>query len=342
MDTYLFTGTLITHEPLAYSPPGHRGPDKRSLLPRMTVPSAAGPMDTVYLSGANIRGAYRHACADVWLEREDTVALQRFLEVKVGGVKGSAEEPRVGLSERAAYLESDPFLSLFGAGSSPIGWIHGRLDVGGALPDEPTQPIVINGARGDATTDPMLLEVLDADGRAAVLEGLAANRRRSQAAAEIRELTHRIRQGKKAKQDTTALEGALDAAREAEHDAAEVQSERLGSDVSLLMPLPGYEAIPPGTVLNHRMFFKHVSQAQMALLMGGLERFAEDPRFGAHRAHGCGRVSVAYEVKRLDGARAHPIGTVSIDPDRWTADESSLELSGEPERWLAEWQEGFE
>ena len=138
------------------------------------------------------------------------------------------------------------------------------------------------------------------------------------------------------------VEDELEAARCVEADAARAQSELLGSDVSLLLPLPGYEAIPPGTVLNHRMFFKHVADCQMGLFMGGLERFAQDPRFGAHRAHGCGRVSVGYEVKHLDGARAHSIGAVSIDPDRWDVDASSLDLSGEPERWLGAWHEGLE
>lgn len=340
MHTYLFTGTLVTLGPLAFSPPGHRGPDHRALLPRMPVPCAAGFVDTVYLSGSTIRGAYRHACAEAWLERAETVTLARFLELTVGGVKGSGEEPRVGLAERAAYLEGDPFLALFGAGSSPIGWIHGRLDVGAALPDEPTEPVVLGGARTDATTAPMLIEMVDAAGRAAVREGLEANRRRARAAAEGRTLARRIRAARRAMADTTALESALGAARSVEHDAASVQSQLLGSDVSLQMPLPGYEAIPPGTVLGHRMFCQNVSETQMALLMGGLERFARDPRFGAHRAHGCGRVRISYEVKRLDAARAHPAGAVSIDPGRWDDDATSLDASGAPGRWLAAWREG--
>lgn len=338
MHTYLFTGTLTTREPLAYSPPDHRGRDKRLRLPRTVVASAAGALESVFVSGSTIRGAYRHACADVWLEREETVSLERYLEVKVGGVKGSGETPRVGLTERAAYLERDPFLDLFGAGRSAIGWIHSRLDVGAALPEEPTQPILVNGARRDATSDPKLLEALDAAEREAVLAGLAANRRRSQAVAQVRKLDREIRQARRAGQDTA--ERALDAARRAEAHAAREQLELVGSDVSLLLALPGYEAIPTGTVLTHRMFCRHVSQRQMALLMGGLARFAEDPRFGAHRAQGCGRVCVEYAVKRMEGTRAHAAGTVSIDPERWDTEGSSLALSGEPERWWREWEAG--
>ena len=342
MRTYLFTGTLTTREPFACSPPHHRGPDKRLLLPRTVVSSAAGPLESVFIPGSTIRGSYRHACADATLEREARVSLERYLELKVGGVKGSGEAPRVGLTERAAYLEGDPFLDLFGAGRSSIGWIHSRLDVGAALPEEPTQPILVNGARGDATTDPMLLEVLDAREREAVLDGLAANRARSQAAAEARELVRRIRQATRAGQDTAELERTLDAARRTEAHAAREQAELVGSDVSLLLTLPGYEAIPAGTVLQHRMFCKHVSERQMALLMGGLERFAHDPRFGAHRAQGCGRMRVDYQVKRIEGIDAQPVGAVSIDPDRWDADECSLVVSGAPERWLDAWREGRE
>ena len=342
MHTYLFTGTLTTREPLAYSPPNHRAADKRALLPRMVVASAAGPLESIFLSGSTIRGTYRHACADVWLERGETVSLERYLELTIGGVRGSGEAPRVGLTERAAYLAGDPFLDLFGAGRSPIGWIHSRLDVGAALPEEPTQPILVNGARGDATTNPMLLEVLDADEREAVLDGLVANRRRSQAAAQARGLARRIRQANRAGQDTAELDRAHDAARRAEANAARDQSELVGSDVSPFLALPGYEAIPPGTVLQHRMFCRYASERQMALLMGGLERFARDPRFGAHRAQGCGRVCVEYAVKRIEGTRAQPVGAVSIDPDRWDADARSLFVSGAPERWLGAWHEGGE
>ena len=72
MVTYLFAGTITTQQSLAYSPPGHRGPDKRSLLQHMTVPSPAGALETMYVSGSTIRGELRHACADVWLGREGT------------------------------------------------------------------------------------------------------------------------------------------------------------------------------------------------------------------------------------------------------------------------------
>ena len=267
--TCLFTGTITTREPLAWSPPGHVGPDKRALLPRMTVPTAAGPMESAFLGASTIRGRYRHACADRCLERERPVSLSRFLELKVGGVKGSAEDRRVDVRERIAFLEGEPVLSLFGAGASPIGWVHGRLDVGTALPSEPIEPVLLNGRRGNATEDPILLDVLDAEEVTRVRGGLDANRRRSRAVAEIRALRQRIARATRAGEDASELLLELEAARESEDGAARAQCELVGSDVSLLLPLPGYEALPTGTVLSHRMYLRHVSRRRARPLHGG-------------------------------------------------------------------------
>ena len=346
MQTFLFTGTITTRQPLAYSPPDHQDRGRKSLLPRMTVPTAAGPMNTVFVSGSTIRGKLRHACADVYLERErqqgKQVDYERYLGLKVGGVKGSSDEGRVDLRERRRFLDAEPFLDMFGAGSSGVGWIHSRVDVGAAIPAEPVEPIVLNGVRRDATLDPILLEILDDDEIGKVLDGLKANRTRSQKASEVRDIRRRIGSARKAGQEISELERSLEAAEQAVKDAEKAQADILGSDVSLLLPLPGYEAIPSGTVLNHRLFLKNVSEIQLGIFMAGLARFAEDPRFGAHRAHGCGQVCMKYQVKRLEGVDAHPVGELSIDPDRWHDDESSLSLSGEFADWLDAWNASSE
>ena len=108
------------------------------------------------------------------------------------------------------------------------------------------------------------------------------------------------------------------------------------------VPKLEYEAIPAGTVLNHRMFLKNVSDVQLGLFVAGLARFAEDPRFGAHRAHGCGQVCMEYRVKRIEGASARPVGDLSVDPDRWHDDENSLSLSGRLAEWLDAWNASSE
>ena len=341
MNTWLFTGTITTREPLACSPPGHLGRDKCALLPRMTVPTPAGPLDTVFLPGSTIRGRYRHACGRrVPGARAPGEPRSAICELKVGGVKGTAQERRVGLLERDAFREAQPLLSLFGAGASGIGWIHGRLDVGAALPAEPAEPVVMTGTRGDTTRDPILFEVLDEEERTPAVLGLEANRRRSQTAAELRELGKQIARADRAGEDTAELMRAREAARECGEQAARVQSGLVGSDVSLHLPLPGYEAIPPGAVLNHRMFFHHVSEIEMRFFTAGLVAIRRRPPV---RRPPCPRLRSrrvsSTQVKRLDGVHARNAGEVSIDPDRWGRDESSLVLTGAPARWLDAWHD---
>ena len=333
MNDYIFAGSVVTRSPLAVSPPGHLDRHKRSLLPRMTVLTAAGPIETVIVPGSTIRGRYRHACAEVCLEGEKPVSFSRYLALTVGGVRGTKKVPRVGLQERQTFVEGEPMLALFGAGDSAIGWIPSRLDVGMAVPSEPTEAMVLTGRRGDATEDPLLLEVLAEEERATVAAGAAANHDRSQAAVRVREAERRIERAAKAGEDTTELDRELAAARRCVEAAAKAQAQNLGSDVSVLLPLPGYEAIPAGTVLSHRMFACGVTEEQMRLLVAGLARFAADPWFGGRRAHGCGRVFVEYDVRRIDAGKPTHVGTIRIDPDRWDDGESSLVLTGEPAKW---------
>ena len=161
---------------------------------------------------------------------------------------------------------------------------------------------------------------------AKVLDGLNANRTRSRKAAEVRDIRRRIASARKAEQDTSELDQSLEEAERAVEDAERVQSDILGSDVSLLLPLPGYEAIPSGTVLNHRMFLKNVSDVQLGLFMAGLA----DSRRTRDSAPPRARLRAGMHgvpVKRIEGASARPVGDLSIDPDRWHDDESSLSLS---------------
>ena len=169
--------------------------------------------------------------------------------------------------------------------------------------------------------DPILLEVLDGDEVDKVLKGLEANRTRSRKTEEARSIKRQIAQRKKAggAEDTAALERSLEEGGAGGPQGQDEQSEIIGSDVSLLLPLPGYEAIPSGTVLSHRMFLSTCRNASWGIFMAGLARFAEDPRFGAHRAQGCGQVCMEYRVKRIRGVSADPVGAVTIDPDRWDA-----------------------
>jgi hypothetical protein len=72
------------------------------------------------------------------------------------------------------------------------------------------------------------------------------------------------------------------------------------SDVSILLPLAGYEGIGPGSECDHEMFLEGGTEIEVGLLLHGLHQFALTPFVGGHRNHLNGKVSLAYEVFRLD------------------------------------------
>lgn len=360
-ETYLLTGHITTQQPLAYSPPQPQGAGKGAAdkgtadkkpptpLPRMTRVRNAEPKETVFVSGSTIRGKLRHACADAYLLREHEqqrqVDYRRYLQLKVGGVKGKEKEQLVGLKERKEFLEQNPFLDLFGAGKSEIGWVHGRLDCGAALPesDKSVKPVVLRGVRRNAALDPILPDVLPEAEWEKVQKEMQQNRDRSRAKTEVKAIAKKLSSAKKRKpqnaDEIKRLEQELQRWKQTEAEAKTAQAKDSGSDNPLQHPNLAYEAIPVDIKLKHRMLLKQVSPEQLAIFAAGLARFAEDPRFGAHRAHGCGQVALDYRVLRLAGTQSEQAGHILIDSERWEKGESSLELTGAPAAWLKAWED---
>jgi hypothetical protein len=96
---------------------------------------------------------------------------------------------------------------------------------------------------------------------------------------------------------------------EEELEKAKEAAAAAGGDVSILLPLPGYEALPAGTQIRHRFDARGVSPVELGLLVAGLSRWAMDPRIGARVAHGCGEVSGRYRIK------VRPMGTAAWKDD---------------------------
>ncbi len=82
-----------------------------------------------------------------------------------------------------------------------------------------------------------------------------------------------------------------------------------GTDLSVQMPLPGYEVIPPGLPLSHRLVASQINDVELGLLVLALDKFAKSPFLGAHHAQGCGIVEASWAVS-LDGMA----GTLEIKP----------------------------
>ncbi len=143
---------------------------------------------------------------------------------------------------------------------------------------------------------------------------------RSELAAQMKMLEKEAKKALRAgtAEQELALRGKL---AELEARLKTVKEESGSGDVAIGMPLAGWQAIPQGQEMDHRMILKRSSQVELGLLLAALDEFARFPVIGAHYATGCGLVSAEWEFFEVgeDGRRSigragfEPFGKLEID-----------------------------
>ena len=314
-------GQITTVEPFANSPEGCKTADNLQKLPRI----GGRP----FIAASAIRGVLRRAAAleAVDLFPKGKVKYVDWLLFAVGGVKGGGDEncdPEI----RHNYIENNPLVALFGAGQAagPQGKIGGmigsKLHIAHAIADDDKVVLqkgdgVIGGARAHENTAPILREVVENIDEAA--DFTLQNHQRAMLERDIRQLKGKLGRAAKnadgeniAADEKKKMQGDL---KKKEGELKQLKAEMLdkfGTDNPVGMPLTGYEAIPAGTVINHRMTLAAVSDSQLGMFFSALERFALNPVVGAHRGHRCGRIRCEYDVYRHSrddkGVRLRPLG----------------------------------
>ena len=318
-------GCITTVAPFANSPADCKvksGADKDlQKLPRIS--------GKPFIAASAIRGMLRRAAALEAVGRfpRGRVEYVDWLLFSVGGVKGSGDE-KCDPDIRHQYIEGNPLVALFGAGHAAKakekigGMIGSKLHIAHAIVDDETVILkkgdgVIGGARAHENTSAVLREVVeDMD---SVREFTRVNHDRAALEKDIERLNRKLHpSGRNAKKEDVAPDERRKMEKEEKEKTSALKAveeemrERFGTDNPLGMPLIGYEAIPAGQRIPHRMTLAAVSPAQLGLFFAALERFALEPIIGAHRAHGCGRVRCEYDVyehQRDDrGARLRCLG----------------------------------
>lgn len=328
--TVILDGTLTAVSPIAVSPPKPQGErddgDRVQRLPRMPIMEDGSMRMTAYLPASTIRGALRRAAvaAAIDLLAENgapKLTPNDYLLLALGGVKdrkdegGGADDTKgVDLQAVRDFRLRNPLVSLFGAMAIDVG---GNLRVGHGIPAVPlADPGHLGvGARHDPfARQPALLELFDADAANDFLTRndfrLEGNRLENQAEQAKRKLGEQRRSRtadpEKVKELTEQV-ARLDA-------DAKAAFERAGGKVNIQQPLAGYEALPVGLEMRHRVVADQVPPVELALLLAALERFALAPVLGAHVAHGCGEVTGSWSVSvARRGAPAEPAGTIAMD-----------------------------
>ena len=339
--TVYLRGEITTETPFANSPINSvKQPNGPRLLPRMPVNLGGRWVQVPVIQASTIRGKLRRAAAQVILEKFVEAGLQTQFEDwllwAVGGVKGTRKDQGISIKERQEIIESSPLLAMFGAGESRAGFVGARFHIDPAIPDQDVETTIVEGARRAENQNPALVEILDPEEIPKVDLYTAANRERSGIKSEIRDLTNAIKKANrnKDKELANSLKSEL-AALESQQKEAEAAQRQFGSDVTIGMPLAGYEVMGAKAVIPHRMLMQSASVEQIGFVIKALEDFAIDPRIGAHTTSGCGLISGDYNVsvRRTRRGDIETIGQITWDGF------TGLKIVGdEIEQWITDWE----
>lgn len=361
----ILNGTITPHDAfLATAPCRHKGEGdikakypggepKTSRLPRLPVSAPEGVLWNVYFPGGGIRGTLRRLSSEIqWRlsgQRGLSIADHRLnmigttggyspddedeeaeIEQKKGKKKKGkkdGEQPKesktVKLAEIQQQRDKHPLISLYGKSMDDNSFIAGRLGVGHAIPENMVTPCIVTGVRkDDLRVDPDQLRFLtpkeaDAlDARVAMERAQGALKKAQDD--NIKELRDRKKSG----------EDVGEELKEAQDNKSKF--------VSPQIMLPGYEAIPPGTDLNHRFTLRNGTDAELGLFFLTLREFALKPFLGAHYAHGCGVVRGQWRVVSInsDSTTKH-LGNIELTPFE------GLIITGELEQRVPQWIDAY-
>ena len=303
--TYKLTGSITAQSHLAVTRPNdafvsENGNKTTQRLPRM---GAKNEKSSVYFPAASLRGAIRRATYHVVRRAESlrtgqekpfSLETHYMLTQGVDVTNKTVDEKIAGLVSNEGELRAaNPFLSLFGRWRLPA-----HVGIGNGIPSE--KDVVFMEGKGARCNDFLrspeeICTLNEKDikrlNKMLLEDGIVSG--------ATKEIDNEIRQLKKQRRESndeaeiTQLNAAL---KEREKTRKETKAAKSGSRESIQRPLDGYEAIIPGTVLDHKMILQNVDETELGLYLAGLREFARKPYVGGHHAHGAGEISGTWTV----------------------------------------------
>jgi hypothetical protein len=215
----------------------------------------------------------------------------------------------------------NPLLSLFGAGDAGVlGFVTGHLSVSNAVTKLPCEPVQFSGARSDDIyRDKQQAQFLTDDDLDSLIARSQGNKSRSVLQSQVKALEKDLKKYKTDAEKSAALQAQIDTLKA---QITSVKGETGADDVSVGMPLAGWQAIPEGETLDVRFTLCRATDVELGLLLKALNQFALFPVLGAHRANGNGLVSGNFTVSEISSTR-EAVGTVAFN------EMSPLQITGD-------------
>lgn len=322
MSNFILQGFITSEQPLATCSKDllDREGEKNKPIPVPSINTALGKR--LMYPATGLRGKLRRAARDV--VREDVVrltgnekpfSLDVHYLLTLGGIKGEGAQDRASVAHEAEWRVKNPLLSMFGAGDAgALSFVQGRLGVGNAICNDVCDPMIFSGARtDDLYRDKSQVSFLsDADVQSLVARA-KGGKNQSDVKAQIKGLEADIKKARRAGdgEKVAELEGRVEALN-AEKSAIKESSGT--DDVSIGMPLAGWQAIPPGQVMDQKMFLMRSNEIELGLLLKSLAQVGQAPFVGAHYATGCGMISGEWQVFEVTPTEKRLVGTVKMQP----------------------------
>ncbi|MCY4468674.1 MAG: RAMP superfamily CRISPR-associated protein [Thiotrichales bacterium] len=317
-------GKIAAESDISVSPPDHEerdGPARVMTLPVKSVWRDGRLETSIYLPGSSIRGALRNgasrAVAAARKARGAAMTPEHFLLVAKGGIK---DRKSAGTDERLVdYLENEklrreePLVSLFGAMERKIA---GRWQIGDAVPIEPVTPN--RKGRGVRShpfqREPDLARFMDEAAYGAFLERDAKRIEANVAEGQAEDLQRKIAAKKRRPEPDVAQIGQWEAEEKRLRATASTLSEEAGGMVNIQQVLGGWQAIPEGTTMRHRMRLRDVTDRELTVAFFALRRLAREGRLGAHETRAEGYFRAAWDLRLSeDGGDFEPAGKLCIE-----------------------------
>lgn len=322
MANFILQGTMVSEQPLATCSKDlfDREGEKNKPIPVPSINTALGKR--LMYPATGLRGKLRRSARDVVRKAVEKLtgndkpfSLDEHYLLTLGGIKGEGAQDRSSVAHEAEWRIKNPLLSLFGAGDAGfLSFVQGRLGVGNAICNEICDPVIFPGARtDDLYRDKSQIAYLSDADVSMLISRAKGGKSQSDVKAQIKALDADFKKARKAGDaDKVAdIESKIEAL-----NAAKVSiKETTGTDdVSIGMPLAGWQAIPPGQVMDQKMFLMRSNQIELGLLLKSLGEVAQAPFVGAHYANGCGMISGQWDVFEATETEKRLVGTVKLQP----------------------------
>lgn len=317
--TYILRGTLTAIEPLATASKelideGKKLYGANSPVP---VPSFHTQDGThLYFPATGLRGTLRRALRDVvrsnLIQRGSKgLLIDEHYLLTLGGIKGAGAEDRSSVKQEEEWRNRNVLLSLFGAGDAGfLSFVQGKTSIANAVCSASTQPMVMTGARtNDLFANKEGLDFLADSEIDNLIARAAGNAKASGIRKEIGKKTAELQQAKRSGEDTDAIAQDIE---KLNASLDKTLKDSKASSVSVGMPLAGFQAIPPYSIMDHSIKVFNATPEELGGMIAALNQLSLNPIIGAHKATGCGEIKAQYKVIEVTSTGSQCIANISI------------------------------